>query len=170
LEVKITGSIVLYKSDDTVRQAISSFLNTSLPVKDPAPVKASEFFVPIGKDGAKISILDLSEIKVKDYEAISGIHMKTSEKVGFKMMQKQIRNSIKTDGTFDSKKLEKLAQKAKRATEQSRKYLRIWLLLLAAAIILTILGLFVPFLWIIGAIAGLGATVFFILWIIALAG
>jgi hypothetical protein len=137
--------------------------------KAPIALKASEMFVPMGKAGAKISLLDLSMISVKDFQTLTGKKLKLSEKVSFRIMQKQLRNSINPDGTFDSKKLEKVNM-TKKATEQSRKYLRLWLILLGAAIILTILGIFVPFLWILGAIAGLGATVFFILWIIALAG
>lgn len=138
------------------------------PESPKSKIKASEIYVPLGKSGHTISLLDLSTIRVKDVERITGKKMKLSEKIAFKMGQKKLAREIRPDGTINAKKLEGVVAK-KFASEQSRKYLRLWLLLLGAAILLSILGIFVPFLWIISAIAGLGATVFFILWLIALA-
>ena len=71
------------------------------------PKKASEIFVPIGKTGKQISLLDLSQISLKDFEAVSEHKLKFAEKVSFKLAQKQIRNSINPDGTLNNKKLEK---------------------------------------------------------------
>jgi len=138
-----------------------------LPSNKPAKINASEVFIPIGKNGQKISLLDLSKIRVKEFETISGRKMKFSDKVKFRLGQKQLSNSINSDNTIDAKKLGSL-KPGKKATEKSRQYLRIWLVLLAAAIILSILGIFVGFLWIIGLIASLGALIFFILWLIEL--
>jgi hypothetical protein len=73
-----------------------------VPVK-----KASEVFVPIGKSGQKISLQDLSNIKVNDFEKITGQKMKLAEKVGFKLTQRQLRKSINADGTINNNRLNK---------------------------------------------------------------
>ena len=75
------------------------------------PKKASEIFVPIGTSGAKISLMDLSLLKVNEFEALSGKRMKFFDKVGFKLAQRELRNSINNDGTLNGKKLNKLANK-----------------------------------------------------------
>ena len=82
-----------------------------LPVK-PAKVNASQILVPIGKNGEKVSLLDLSRMKVKDLEAITGQKMNVINKIGFKISQKQLRNSINADGTINNRKLSKAFQKA----------------------------------------------------------
>ena len=71
------------------------------------PLKASEVFLPIGKSGQMISIEDLSVIKAKDFEELSGKKMRLIDKVGFSMTQKQLRKTINRDGTFNQKKAEK---------------------------------------------------------------
>jgi hypothetical protein len=144
----------------------------SVPASKNPVTKASEVVFPIGKNGAKISLMDLSQMSIKDWESISGQKMKLSQKIGFKLMQKQLRSSINADGTINQKKLEKMHQhtKTKKADDKTRGYLRLWLILLGAAIIFSILGIFVPFLWILSAVAGLGAAIFFILWIISMSG
>jgi hypothetical protein len=71
------------------------------------PLKASEVFLPIGKSGQMISIEDLSLIKAKDFEELSGKKMRLIDKVGFSMTQKQLRKTINRDGTFNQKKAEK---------------------------------------------------------------
>ncbi len=73
--------------------------------------KATEIFVPIGKSGLQISLMDLSQVKVKEFESLSGKKMKFTDKIGFKIAQRELRNSINNDGTFNSKKLNKLANK-----------------------------------------------------------
>lgn len=76
------------------------------------PKKASEIFIPIGKTGQQISLLDLSQISVKDYQQVTGKQMKLSEKVSFKLAQRELRQSINSDGTINNKKLEKALKKA----------------------------------------------------------
>lgn len=132
---------------------------------NPAKINAGEFFIPIGKDGQKISLLDLSQMKVKEFEALTDRKMKFVDKIKFRLGQKQLAKSINADGTISTKKLTSLNQ-SPQATEKSRKYLRLWLILLGVAIVISILGVFVPFLWIIGSLAGLASLVFFVLWII----
>jgi hypothetical protein len=73
-----------------------------VPVK-----KASEVFLPIGKTGQKISLQDLSTIKVHDLESIIGHKMKLVEKIGFKITQRELRKSINADGTLNNNKLNK---------------------------------------------------------------
>ena len=82
----------------------------SKPAKN--PVKASEVYLPVGKTGQLISLMDLSRISVKDYEALTGKKMKFINKVNFKICQRELKKSINTDGTFSKKKMEKYFTKA----------------------------------------------------------
>ena len=75
------------------------------------PLRASEVFLPIGKSGQMISIEELSVIKSKDFEELSGKKMRLIDKVGFSMAQKQLRKTINRDGTFNNKKAEKFLSK-----------------------------------------------------------
>jgi len=84
-----------------------------LTPKKPAKLDANAIMLPIGKDGQSVSLMDLSRMKVKELEAITGEKMKLIDKIGFIVAQKQLRNSINADGTISSKKLEKVAAKAK---------------------------------------------------------
>lgn len=70
------------------------------------PKNANNVFLPIGNN-TQISLMDLSKIKVKDYETISGRHLNFFEKITFKTGQKQLRKSIAADGTVTNKKLVK---------------------------------------------------------------
>ena len=82
------------------------------PVEKKPKVLASEVFIPIGKEGKKISLLELSELNVKELESLTGKQMKLADKVGFKIAQKKLRNSINPDGSFDNRKIDKMAAKA----------------------------------------------------------
>ena len=95
-----------------VFSATYSSTNT-IPVssKDPS-IKATEVYVPIGKNGQFISLMELSEIKVKDYEALAGKKMKFMEKVNFKMKQRELKKNINYDGSFSKKRVEKYFNKA----------------------------------------------------------
>ena len=157
-----------------------SFLATSfaagtasivVPKKSPAP-NANQILIPIGKNGQKVSLMDLSQMKVKEFEALSGKKLKFIEKIEFSLGQKQLRNSIKADGTINAKKLAKLAAKPKEMNDKARRYLKLWLILLGAAIVIDIIAAITatPFIWIFGWLASLGALVFFVLWLIAIAG
>jgi len=75
-------------------------------------VKATEVYVPIGKTGKFISVMDLSQIKLKDYDALTGKKMKLMEKVNFRLGQRELKKSINQDGTFSNKKVEKYFNKA----------------------------------------------------------
>lgn len=80
------------------------------PAKD--VVKATEVYLPIGKKGELISLMELSQIRVKDYEALTGKEMKFINKVNFKIAQRQLKKSINPDGTFSQKKVERYFTKA----------------------------------------------------------
>ncbi|HUM66094.1 MAG TPA: hypothetical protein PLV32_09620 [Chitinophagaceae bacterium] len=77
----------------------------SLTPKNP-PLKASEVFIPIGTTGERISLLDLSQLKIREYQELTGKKMKLMDKIAFKAAQRQLKNSINYDGTFNSKKIE----------------------------------------------------------------
>jgi hypothetical protein len=85
----------------------------SLPVSHPVKkVKATEVMIPIGKTGKTISLFDLSQIKVKEMEVLTGKKMKFWDRLAFKAAQKQLRSSINKDYTIDNRRLNKLAAKA----------------------------------------------------------
>ena len=86
--------------------AFTTTLNTAKP-----PLKASEIYFPLGKSGELISLQDLSVIKIKEFETLTGKKMKFFDKVGFKLSQNKLRNSINLDGTFSRKKVEKYFRK-----------------------------------------------------------
>jgi len=95
-----------------VVSATYSSTNT-IPVSSPNPsIKATEVYVPIGKNGQLISLMDFSEISVKDFEKLSGKKMKMMEKVNFKMKQRQLKKNINYDGSFSKKRVEKYFNKA----------------------------------------------------------
>jgi hypothetical protein len=67
------------------------------------PFKATEVYIPIGKTGQLISVWELSQIRVKDFEKVTGKKMNFVEKVNFKSAQRQLRKNINRDGSFSSK-------------------------------------------------------------------
>jgi hypothetical protein len=95
----------------------SCFFNYSstntIPVSSTNPsIKATDVYVPIGKNGQLISLMDLSQISVKDFEKLSGKKMKMMEKVNFKMKQRELKKNINYDGSFSKKRVEKYFNKA----------------------------------------------------------
>lgn len=88
--------------------AINSFGAYNLTVPDN---NASDIFIPVGKTGKKISLLELSRISIADFETLSGRNMKRVDEVGFKMAQKKLKKGIRADGTIKNKKLNKFTGK-----------------------------------------------------------
>lgn len=85
----------------------SSFANTS--VEQPY-IKASEIFIPVGGTGQKISLMELSQISIRDMQTLTDRKLGMMEKIAFKAAQKKLRKNINPDGTFNknlAKKLEK---------------------------------------------------------------
>jgi hypothetical protein len=140
-----------------------------IPKKSPAP-NANQILIPLGKNGEKISLMELSVMKAKDYETFTGKKMNLTNKLAFKIIQKKLRNSINANGDIKNKMLEKVTLKTKKADEKTHKYLKLWLIFLGLAIVLGIIGWAVPFFWILSSLAGLGALIFFILWLLSMSG
>ncbi|MFC0775898.1 hypothetical protein [Terrimonas alba] len=76
------------------------------------PLKANEVYITIGKNGEKVSLLDLSRMKIKELQQLTGKRMKLIDRIGFSLAQKQLRESINNDGTFNSKKMQKALKRA----------------------------------------------------------
>ena len=70
-------------------------------------LNAKNMFFPVGNTGKQISLFDLSQISVSDFQILTGHKMNFFDQMGFKMAQKKVRNHINADGTINSKKLEK---------------------------------------------------------------
>jgi flagellar basal body-associated protein FliL len=58
--------------------------------------------------------------------------------------------------------------KAKTDESKTKHYLKLWLILLGAAIVFGLLGAVTGFFWILSTIAGIAALVFFILWLLSM--
>jgi hypothetical protein len=69
-------------------------------------VYASEVFIPIGKTGSKISLLELSTISRSDLEARSGKKMDFITRKTFKSSQRKLKKLIEEDGTINNKNLQ----------------------------------------------------------------
>lgn len=89
----------------------SSFASVSPEKGKFPPLKAAEIFIPVGKTGTKISLLDLSRISVTELEQLTGNKMKMADRLGFKVAQKKLRDNIDKDGIINSKKMEKFFNK-----------------------------------------------------------
>ena len=85
-----------------------SFASFTVPV--PAK-KASEIFIPVGKQGKKISLLTLSQISVREFEQQAGYDLKLMDKVAFKLAQRDLRKTINEDGTFNNNKVQKFLKR-----------------------------------------------------------
>jgi uncharacterized membrane protein YqaE (UPF0057 family) len=105
--------------------------------------KASEIFLPIGNNGQKISLLELSKISMKDLEELSGKKMSFYEKIAYKSGQRSLRKSINKDGTIDKDFINKMTKAGKKSTSSpyaSEGSMPKW-----AYILLVIIGLgFIP--------------------------
>lgn len=88
---------------------VSSFAAFTL---EAPPLKANEVYITVGKNGEKISLLNLSRMKVKDLQELTGKKMKFFDKIGFTIAQKRLRESINSDGTFSQKKMQKFFKRA----------------------------------------------------------
>lgn len=104
-------TFILFLLIAVVSGAYSS--TNSIPVSLTNPsIKATEVYVPVGKNGQLISLMDLSQISVKDFERLSDKKMKMMEKVNFKMKQRELKKNINYDGSFSKKRVEKYFNKA----------------------------------------------------------
>ena len=85
----------------------SSYATTSVIKPKEPRLNAAELFFPVGNTGKLISLLELSQISVKDFETLTGKKLGFIDRIGFKKAQKKVSNQIAPDGTIKSKKLEK---------------------------------------------------------------
>jgi hypothetical protein len=87
----------------------SAYSSTTLtsPSTGKRPLRADEVYLPVGTTGRFISMMDLSQISVKDFESLSGKKMKFLDKVNFKAGQRELKKNINPDGTFSKKSIEK---------------------------------------------------------------
>jgi len=85
----------------------SAYCNAALDPATKVRLRAEEVFLPVGSTGHLISLIDLSRISVKDFEALSGKKMKFLDKVNFKLGQRELKRSINPDGTFNKRSIEK---------------------------------------------------------------
>src|SRR6266536_546878 len=69
-------------------------------------LNAAQIFFPVGKTGKQISLLELSQISVKDFQTLTGKKMNLVDKIGFNLEQKKLRSFINADGSV-TKKAEK---------------------------------------------------------------
>lgn len=80
--------------------------------KDTEPARnAAQIFVPVGKTGKRISLMELSKISVAEFETLSDRDMKRMDETGFKLAQRKLRKSIQADGTIKAKKLKMFSGK-----------------------------------------------------------
>jgi hypothetical protein len=86
--------------------------STTIEVKP--TLNANNIMLPVGKTDKKISLMELSQISISEFQTLTGKKLKFFDRLNFKIAQKKLRNSINEDGTFRSKKVEKFFNKAAR--------------------------------------------------------
>ena len=99
------------------------------------------------------SFLALTPAKVQE---MTGMKMTFGQKIALKMAQKKFSKQLKKGKSI--------------GIHDKRQMLRLWIIFALVAIVLGILGIFIPFVWYLSGLAWLAALIFFILWIVALAG
>lgn len=85
----------------------NSFASPSMS-EVPAPRKASEIMIPVGKEGKLISLQELSTISKDDLESMTGRKMNTPEKIAFKSAQRKLKKGINNEGEITSKRMQKM--------------------------------------------------------------
>ena len=99
--------IIIFLTFISFYSAAHSVTNSMLVIPVKQPLRADEVYLPVGNTGRLISLMDLSRISVKDFEALSGKKMKFVDKMNFRIGQRQLKKSINQDGTFSRKSIEK---------------------------------------------------------------
>ena len=74
----------------------------------PKLLKAADVMIAVGKDGKKISLLDLSKMSKDELEKATGRKMNFPESLAFKGAQKKLRKGINAEGYVTNKKLKKM--------------------------------------------------------------
>ena len=97
-----------------MRKAVLLFLSVALfsgtfatSISEVKPVlNAKSIMLPVGKTGKKISLMELSQISLSDFEKLTNKKMRFFDRLAFKAGQKKLRKNIAEDGTL-KKKFEK---------------------------------------------------------------
>lgn len=82
-----------------------SFATSVIEPRDRPQLDASKIFIPIGKSGQKISLLDLSRISRSDLEHLTGNKMNLFERIAFHKTQKRLSRGINENGTITDKRI-----------------------------------------------------------------
>lgn len=98
------------------------------------------------------AFLSLTPAKIQE---MTGKKMTFGQKIALKMAQKKLSKQLKKGNSID--------------TKDEKQMLRLWIIFALAAIVLAIIGWFVPFVWFLSGLAWLAAVIFFVLWLVALA-
>jgi hypothetical protein len=86
---------------------ISSFATVTITKP---PINASQILLSVGKTDQKISLLELSQIKRKDFEKLSAEKLNFFDRLNFKVTQKKVRKLVNPDGTIKAERFEKFMQ------------------------------------------------------------
>ena len=89
----------------------SSFAIVIVP-KD-KKIYADQVFIPVGKTGKKISLAELSTIKLKNLQELTGNPLNFTEKLMIKAGQNKLRSSINPDGSLNIKRFNKYLTKSR---------------------------------------------------------
>ncbi len=73
-------------------------------------LNAKNIYLPVGKTGQKISLMELSQISLRDFETLTNRKMKFFDRLAFKAGQRKLQKNIATDGTV-KKKLDRILNK-----------------------------------------------------------
>ena len=92
--------------------SVNLALASPLVVKPKKKIYAGDIMIPLGEKGPKISLLDISQLTIKEAEIVRGEKMKFSEKVAFKVAQRKLRQHINPDGSLNDRRLIKNLKKA----------------------------------------------------------
>jgi hypothetical protein len=124
----------------------------AVPVNVTDNTKAGTSIVPKTNGEADMqAFLALTPAKV---EQLTGKKMGLKEKIALKLAQKHVKKQLQKGKKID--------------IHDKNQMLKYWLICWGIAIILSIVGIFVPFVSYIGWIFGLAGSVFFVLWIVAM--
>ena len=108
--VTLMAAIALVAS--SFASAIVVPATTPAPAVTPAPqLKACDIKIPLGNTGKFINLQELADMKVTDYEKVSGKKMRWINRLEFKLAQRKLRNAINEDGTVNNRKLAMMAGK-----------------------------------------------------------
>jgi hypothetical protein len=124
----------------------------AVPVNVTDNTKAETSIVPKTNGETDMqAFLALTPAKV---EQLTGKKMGLKEKIALKLAQKHVKKQLQKGKKID--------------IHDKNQMLKYWLICWGIAIILSIVGIFVPFVSYIGWIFGLAGSVFFVLWIVAM--